>query len=91
MVIFGTILMRILLNVKIAGYCKSNKQMGRACASRISMKPRKRQGRTEAQRGGGGLDKSKFVAKIWGRRVRQKTPVGKKKYPLKTVALAVKM
>ena len=49
MVIFGTILMRILLNVKIADYCKSNKQMGRAYVSRIiSMKPRKRQGRTEA-------------------------------------------
>ena len=48
MVIFGTILMRILLNVKIADYRKSNKQMGRACVSRISMKPRKRQGRTDA-------------------------------------------
>ena len=45
----------------------------------------------ELKPSGGGLDKSKLVAKIWGRRVRQKTPVAKKKYLLKTVALAVKM
>ena len=37
--------------MKIADYCESNKQMGRVCVSRMSMKPCKVQGRTVGLQG----------------------------------------
>ena len=39
MIVFGKIYKWIVLNMKIVVYCESNKQMGRACISRISIKP----------------------------------------------------
>ena len=41
--------------MEIVDYCESNKQMGRFCVSRISMKSCKLQGRTAGSQGG--LDK----------------------------------
>ena len=40
------------MNRKIVDYSASNKQMGQACVSRISMKPCKLQGRTAGSQGG---------------------------------------
>ena len=61
--------------MKIADYCDSNKQIGRVCVSRISMKPCKVQGRTACSQGG--------LGKL---RLSQKCQLGKKR-PLKTVSL----
>ena len=91
MVIFGRIQKRILLNIKVVDCYKSinkksNKQTGQVCASRISLKPCKPQGKTAGSQGG--FDKRMLSQKRWGRSARLKTPVGKK-CPLKTAALAV--
>ena len=57
-------------------YCYSNKQMGRVCVSRISMKPCRLEGRTASSQGG--LGKRRLSQKCRWRSVRYKTPVGKK-------------
>ena len=41
--------------MKIGDYCKSNEEMEQVCVLSISMKPRKRQGRTAGSQGS--LDK----------------------------------
>ena len=46
--------------MKIVDYCESNKQMGRLCVSRISMKPYILQGRTAGSQGG--LDKRRKMS-----------------------------
>ena len=55
--------------MKIVDCCESRKQMGRACVSRISMKPSKIQGRTPREA---------FInaGKCRGRSVRQKNACG---------------
>ena len=63
--------------MKIVDYCESNKQMGRVCVSRISMKPCKLQGRTAGSQGG--LDKCTLSQKCQRKeRKVKKMAVGKK-------------